>query len=523
MERMSNIMKKIFEYLKLMYNKYKLAIYSAMIFAFVTHIYFFIRRLGNEDDLNFLSFASSTLTSGRWTTGSLFTGAMLAPMIKFVFAVIVLSLVAVMVCDIFEFKTKSSMIVTSLILSTFPSLAISFGYLFMVETYLSALITAVLAVYLAVKFKYGYIFASLFVALSLGNYQSYVGVASALSILYLIKMILDKKNTKEIVIMFLKLLFMGVLGVILYFIILNAYLNYYNISLSNYKGANSMGIPPLSQWPSLLYRTYLHYIGYFLGFSFFKSPKNYVVLRLILIIVSFLAMIGIIRDKKLYKNKINIFLLAFFIILLPLAINVVDFMAYQTEISPLNVYQYVLTYIISIYIIEIFCDGNEKKFKSCVYIIGLICFISIGWQNFGVTNSYYYKMEKLNQYTESFNTRLLTRIESTEGYDYNMPVMITGSENSNFYNMLYNVEDWSGIVNYDQGLWGRFIGYEDLYYFDSDAKIIKYINNQLGIQLVSVDEEQRTLVYKTTDYQNLKEWPSTESLKIIDGILVIKM
>ena len=132
-------------------------------------------------------------------------------------------------------------------------------------------------------------------------------------------------------------------------------------------------------------------------------------------------------------------------------------------------------------------------------------------------------MEKLNQYTESFNTRLLTRIESTEGYDYNMPVMITGSENSNFYNMLYNVEDWSGIVNYDQGLWGRFIGYEDLYYFDSDAKIIKYINNQLGIQLVSVDEEQRTLVYKTTDYQNLKEWPSTESLKIIDGILVIKM
>ena len=144
------------------------------------------------------------------------------------------------------------MIITSLILATFPSLAISFGYLFMVEIYLSALILAVLAVYIAIKFKFGFIFSGLLVAISLGNYQSYIGVASALSVLYLIKMILDKKDTKEILIMFFKIIYNGNNWCNIIFCDFKLFLNYYNISLSNYKGANSMGVPPISEWSSLL-------------------------------------------------------------------------------------------------------------------------------------------------------------------------------------------------------------------------------------------------------------------------------
>ena len=71
-------------------------------------------------------------------------------------------------------------------------------------------------------------------------------------------------------------------------------------------------------------------------------------------------------------------------------INVVDFMAYQTEISPLNVYQYVLTYIISIYIIEIFCGGNEKRVRSnidlCCRIFGYEC----------ISHKFLFWIEKLN-------------------------------------------------------------------------------------------------------------------------------
>ena len=48
------MIKKLFNYLKLMYDRYKYAFYSAIFFTFISHVYFFVKRLGNEDDLNFI-------------------------------------------------------------------------------------------------------------------------------------------------------------------------------------------------------------------------------------------------------------------------------------------------------------------------------------------------------------------------------------------------------------------------------------------------------------------------------------
>lgn len=208
--------------------------------------------------------------------------------------------------------------------------------------------------------------------------------------------------------MFLKLFIMGIIGVILYFVILNCFLNYYNISLSNYKGANSMGVPPISEWSSLLKRTYLHYIGYFLGYSFFKSSSKFVVFRIILALMSFVSLIGVIINKKLYKKKINVLLLVILIVLLPLAVNIVDFMAYKTDVSALNIYQFVLTYLFCIYVIENYCTLQNKNINNYICLVSIICFIGIGWQNYSITSSYYYKVEKFNQYTESLNASFIS-------------------------------------------------------------------------------------------------------------------
>lgn len=54
------------------YNKYKCALYSSFIFTFLTHFYYFSKRLSNEDDLSYLLFNDSALTSGRWSKGILF-------------------------------------------------------------------------------------------------------------------------------------------------------------------------------------------------------------------------------------------------------------------------------------------------------------------------------------------------------------------------------------------------------------------------------------------------------------------
>lgn len=516
-------MDKLFGWLKRIYDKYKFALYSSFILSFLTHLYFFTKRLGNEDDLNHLSFAFRSLGSGRWSTGTFFTGNFVLPIVNFVLILIVLAIVTVIICDLLKLKSKKSMFFVSALISSFPSLAMSFSYVFMIEIYMLALLFAVLAVYVTSKFKYGFVFGGILAGCSLGHYQSYLGIASALSIVYLIKMVIDKADSKNVITMAIKLFAMGIIGTIVYFLILKIYLNIFDVSLSGYKGSDKMGIPPLEMWPNLIKRTYLHFIGYFLGMTFVVSSKAFVIIKIILIVLCAYLLAYIVVQEKIYKNKFNLILLIFFVMFAPLAINIIDFMAYSTQLSVLNIYQFVIAYVLVVYIFDKYFDLYKKKNKmnDIIYVTVTFLILSIFWQNFTITNRYYLKNEEFYEYTYALNNRLLSRIENTEGFDYDMPVLITASDESKFKEILFDNYYWKDIFFYDQALWGRFIGYEDLYYFSNDKKIIRYLNNMLGFDLKEIEDDEKTAIIESNDYKDIGSWPAKDCIKIIDGILVV--
>lgn len=505
-------MKKI---LNELYNKYKYSIYSSMIFTFLTHFYFFTRRLANEDDLSYLIFKDGAITSGRWNNGTIFTTSIMSPTINFIFAIIILSIVSLLICDIFKIKNKKNMILVSLIISTFPSLALSFSYLFMVEIYMTSLLLAVLSVWLSTKWKYGFIPGSLCVALSLGNYQSYIGVTVSLIIIYIIKEIIDKKKEKDILKNVLKLFIMGIIGILLYFIILKIVLLINKTTLSNYKGANSMGIPPINEWSSLLLRTYKHFIGYFIGKSYFRVSITESIIRILSILLTTILLFTNIKKEKIYKNKINIILLTIIIILIPLAFNIVDFMAYKAELTSLQIYCFSSLYILIILVL----DKTKSKYLNTItrILIIIICIM-----NFITVNKYYFKQETYYKYTENFNNRLLNKIESTEGYYYGIPIIFKGEVNSNFYKELCTLPNTNDNITFDQSLWGgKYIGYLDLYTYSNDKKIFTMINNEFGVNLNRASDEQRDIIKNNKEYENMNSYPEKDSIKIINGILVV--
>jgi len=502
-----------------LYNKYKYSLYSSIIFTFITHFYYFTKRLGNEDDLSYLIFSDAAITSGRWSDGTLFSTSLMSPVIKFLLVIIILSLCSVMICDLFKIKSKKGMIITSMILSMFPTLSISFSYLFMVEVYMLALLLAVFAVWVSIKYKYGFILGSLSIACSLGHYQSYIGISVALIIIYILKEILDKKDDKDVIKSIVKLLIMGVLGVVLYFVILKIVLLFNNAALSNYKGANSMGIPPLSEWGTQLFRTYKHFIGYFIGLSYYKVSLFESLFRILLILTTFIILVIRIIKEKLYLNKINFIILIVILLSIPLTFNIVDFMAYKAELSSLQIYQFSLFYILCFVILN--KQYNNKKIKLVSNIVCILLVI-ISYYNFISTNSYYFKLEKYYSYTENFNNRLLNRIEGTKNYSYDMPVMFVGIENSTFVNNLYNEPYINDILTFDQALWGgKYIGYADLYSFKNDRKIFSMIENQFGVYLNRANDDERKTVKKSKEFKELKSYPSVDSIKIIEGVLVV--
>lgn len=509
-------MKKIINGITNLYSKYKYALYSSMIFTFITHFYYFTKRLGNEDDLNYLLFSDSALTSGRWSDGTFFSTSLMSPAIKFLLVIIILSICSVLICDIFKIKSKKSMILIPLIISTFPTLALSFSYLFMIEVYLISLLLSILAIWITIKYKYGFILGSICIAISLGHYQSYIACSVSLVIIYLLQQIIKKEKTKELLYNISRLFIMGIIGVLLYFIILNIFLKYFNLILSDYKGANSMGIPPINEWPKQIIRTYRHFIGYFIGLSYYKVSLFETLSRVSLIGLSFIYLIIKIIKEKVYKNKINIIIFIVLLLTLPLTFNIVDFMAYKAELSSLQIFNFSLLYILCIIIID---SLKEKKLITNIIIILLII---IGYLNFISTNTYYYKVEEYYSYTEKLNNRLLTRIESTKEFNYDMPVMFVGNINNNFYNKLYEYPALNDTLTFDQSLWGgKYIGYTDLYTFKNDKKIFKMIENQFGVTLVRANDEQRNIVLSHKDYKNIGAYPEHDSIKIIEGILVV--
>lgn len=506
-------MKKIMKLLKELYDKYKYSIYSSMIFTFLTHFYFFSRRLANEDDLSYLVFKDFALTSGRWNNGTLFTTSLMSPSVNFILVIIILAIISLLICDIFKIKNKKNMILISLIISTFPSLALSFSYLFMVEIYMTSLLLAVLAVWLSTKWKYGFIPGSLCIALSLGNYQSYIAVSVSLIIIYVIKETIDKK--KEILKDILKLLIMGILGIIIYFIILKVLLLINKTSLSNYKGADSMGIPPISEWPKLIFRTYKHFIGYFIGKSYFRVSIFESTIRILTIILTFILLINKITKEKFYKNKTNIIIFIILIVLIPFTFNIVDFMAFKADLTSLQIYSFSSLYLLIILIL----DKTKPNYLNTIITILII---AIGIMNFTTVNKYYFKQETYYKYTENFNNRLLNKIESTEGYYYGIPIIFKGESNSNFYKELNTLPNTNDNITFDQSLWGgKYIGYADLYTYNNDKKIFTMINNEFGVYLNRATDEERDKIKDNIEYNNMKSYPEKDSIKIIDGILVV--
>ena len=509
-------MKRIKETFLNLFSKYKTTIYSGIIFTFLTHFYYFTKRLANEDDLSYLLFGDNAITSGRWNAGTLFTTTLMSPAVKFIFVLLVITLCSILICDIFKIKSKTNQILIPLLLATFPTLALSFSYLFMVEVYMISLLLSVFAVWITIKFKYGFIIGSLSIAFSLGSYQAYISFSVALVIIYIIKEIINKKDSKELLKTILKLFLMGILGIVLYFIILNILLKIDNLILSDYKGANSMGIPPINMWPTQLLRTYKHFIGYFIGFSYYNIPIIEKIFRILILLLSFILLITKIVKEKLYLNKINIIILIICLITIPLTFNIVDFMAYKTELSSLQIYNFVALYILCIIIIE-----NNKKNKILKNII-IILLILISYINFIDINRHYNKLETIYSYTENLNNRLLTRIESIEGYTPDMPIMFIGLDGSNFNKNLYKFPNINDKLTYDQTLWGgKYIGYADLYSYKNDKKIFKMIYNQFGVELIRATEEEREKVIKTKEYKKMGSYPENNSIKIIDGLLVV--
>ena len=142
------------------------------------------------------------------------------------------------------------------------------------------------------------------------------------------------------------------------------------------------------------------------------------------------------------------------------------------------------------------------------------------YNNFVVTNIYYLKINDYYNTTVQLTNRLYNRIEQYDEFDFSKPVFVGNREGIYMNSRVY--KDYYKIFLYDQGLWDQFIGYAPRP-TTTDFKFHYLVQNIIGVNLISPSPDFYKEIYNSKEYDEMESWPNKESMKYIDGVLVVKI
>lgn len=489
-----------------------LAFGSTFVFGLITHIYMFVNKLPNGDDLESMYRNYHMTSSGRWfdqiaTSLSSWYGI---PWTTGLVALFFLALSTALLCSLFAFQHKSMVVITAALMATFPVLASQFSYLFYADLYMIAMCLSIWAIWLVKKHWWGIIFGVCALACAMGCYQAYIGLAVVVCMLSLMaEAIRNEHETGGILLLAVRYLLTGALGVGLYFVILQGALALTGETLTDYQGINTMGQLPAGGILAQLPAVYSDSFAYFFQGTYFDVPIFFKGLYAVVLIVGvLLALYGLVSRGGWKRLSVLIFLVM--ALALPIGYNLIYFMAPQAYLHCLMQPQYTLFLIMPIIFWECAFAGEMPSFISIgsSWIL-LVASCLIAYQFYLVCNLCYLNLDLRYEITYATELRILDRIEQLDGYTTETPVAFIGAfpnKNMNMYPAATEKALW-GLT----GIRGNLVHHEKNYR--------GFYLNYLGKRLNVLGEEA---CRGYDDYaRSMPYWPENGSVAMADGVVIV--
>lgn len=500
----------------------RFAFFSALIIGFVSHLFVYTGRYYGLDDMGIIRRLGSTVSSGRWFN-TVITGlsyGYILPLISGVFVTLFLAVSAFYVCKLFYIQKKFNAILISGLLSTFPSIANTNLFLYDTSNYHFAVLLGILAVYVTVKFKFGFLPGSIFAMLTLAIYQSKFNIVLTLSLFYLIAYLLDESfNFKGLMKDTASITSMICLSVTIYAISLPISFRNHNTTFNNYRGFSFESMLDrlfsISGLRSALGSTYKGFYDGFFGNIYFMT-SNLKQAHAIIALLSLLFLFYIISSKKIHKEYSRLLIIAIMIILVPFASNFSNFFDTGNAYG-LMIYAFVLTPVFMIVISER-CSNIFPIWKS----IFTICMLLVIGNYIIGNNIYYLKAHYFNLRTFSLTTRILTRIDPLIPLSNSKHVTFFGGlpneyypESSNVFREYGNIRDGSALGMSSYINYGTPSNY-------SLTLFAKNIDNMHGVNLKPLNWGGKwDHLASEVLQQNMPAWPAEGSVGIIDDVIVV--
>ena len=418
-------------------------------------------------------------------------GGLVAPSIIFSIGIICICITLILIKRIFKIEKRIPLLLITIMLVTFPTIADTALYIFCFDSYCLAMLLSTLAVYMIIKKKY--IFAIISIASSLALYQAYISMTITLLIIYYINETIEGNfNIKE----FIKNMLIILIGMITYYISLKIGMKVFHRTFANYKGANELGLTTIINIPKniiLCYKDFYNFLfkDNIIINSFYK--RN--IYNMIIVFCFIFILINILKRKNIKQNIITILLL----MILPVSICIMNIIASGTNMIILTSIGFYPLYILIINITD------KYKVMNIIRNIGIIAISIICFTYFLADNAEFMtRQDVYNNFYQRTSTTL-NKIVMLDNYDEQMKWMF-----SSIYTYSSPLKKYSlGFASSQNETFDNFIGLEGIKIF---------YKRYHGKDIELVDYETYKKISETEEYKKMKI--NTE--KIIDNIIVIK-
>lgn len=442
-------------------------------------------------------------------------GSICAPLLIGLFATAFLCAAAAIVVTLLGLSRPLHIVLACGVLAVSETLALSNAtYLPWSDVYMLALLLAVAGVCAFFRLKHGWLLSAVLYCLSLGLYQSYLPSASTLILLILILQTLDGARPGDVWRQGLLACASLLLGLMLYALVLQGILSFIGVQASqDYNGVGRVGLVSLSELPALLCDTYLTPLRVLFGLSGEPAMSWHistvpVPLNLAVFLPAGLLVLLAARSLRPASRLTLAFLLG----MLPLGMNFIQFIS-KGIASGLTIYAYTLAYLLPIALSARFCGAGctrPRRIAGCACACAL-CVLLLN--NIGASNRMALKRDLEFSSTVSAVTRLLDRMEQTEGYvPGETPVVLIGTLPSSRISM-----ERPGFEEL-----ARAQGMRYTYAASYETATYWYLQMALGtpINLVSHEERLRLAQEKAGE---LSVFPGEGCCRMIDGMLYLRL
>ncbi len=483
--------------MKKFYENYKKIFLWIFVIGIIAHGFMLTNKVVNHDDLTCLFTKGESFSLGRWgleLTSYLFPNISM-PWFHGIISLLLISLSACFMVDLLEIKEDSMKILVGGLIISFPSLTGTFAYMFTSSSYALSFLLSVLSVRCFFKGKWSCLLGVLFLFFSLSIYQAYVEVA-----LMLITLVLMRKRKeyegKDYIKRIVSTYSLVLISMVLYFIVTKAVNHVFHISFSEYQGANEVGTISLSGFIQGIKNCYREF-RYLLTSRYYSLSSTYLLKGLYWIIILFST--GIVL-KNIWEEKEWVKRICYLLLFLsfPVIFNVLYLINPNAILHTLTQYASIGWILLPIVLSE--------RFKP-FWKLFLVLFI---FEYAILSNQFYFQMHLAYENTFAFYTELAARIENTEGFQKGTKILFVGTFDGS---LLTNTEDHFKEVEH-------FAGHQTSYELIMGYSKENFIKYYLGKDYEYSDAKEE--ISSSLEFQEMNIYPYSNSIRIIDGVLVVK-